>query len=238
MSKNSLAPVHTIAKLAMAFAVVVSLLLLGLYSFHIGRPHNFAFSTASSEWSNFGSYAGGVLGPLFSFLAFAGVLLTNWLQGKQLEHLQGQTGIEEFQRVIANLSLQIDSFLREKIDHIPAGFNVQGKPEVLYTYLMIAGTAAVRNSPDNVIQASDKRIVDAIRPAINSQITLISFELNQLAWSIDEFKRLGGSDSVCRLYQIRYNPIVCWLDALSFLGSHPEIEKVWDVALLRRAFQE
>ena len=238
MSKINLAPIFRVAKIVTLAALAVAVCLLGLYFFNFGPQNNYSLSTSASEWSNFGSYAGGVLGPLFSFLAFAGVLLTNWLQGKQLEHAKAQANIEEFQRVIANISLQIDSFLREKIENIAPHINAQSKPEVVYTYLMIAGTAAIRNRTDYILQVSDQRTVDSIKPAITSIGTLIGFEINQLAWSIDEFKRLGGADSVCKFYERRYSPIVCWLHVLSFLDHHPEIKKVWDVLLLRRAMTQ
>lgn len=213
----------------------MSFVLLGLYAYNVGLQNNFTLAKSASAWSDFGTYVGGVLGPLFSFLAFAGVLLTNWIQGKQLDHLKAQANIEEFQRVIANISLQIDFFLREKIDNISPNTSAHPKQEAVYTYIMNAGNAALRNSPHYLREIFDQRTVDTIKPAISSVVTLVGFELNQLAWSIDEFKKLGGSDSVCKFYQVRYNPIVCWLSALSFLDRHPEIEKVWDVALLRRA---
>lgn len=63
------------------------------------------FSTQSGDWSAFGSYMGGILGPLVSFLTLGAVLKTVYLQRELLE-----TQKQEF----INLSQQqMESLLRQ-----------------------------------------------------------------------------------------------------------------------------
>lgn len=57
----------------------ICLTLLFVYPVFIGT----SISQQSSEWSNFGEYIGGVIGPLFGLLAFIGVLLSIANQNKE-----------------------------------------------------------------------------------------------------------------------------------------------------------
>ena len=54
------------------FATLITFLVIILYflNFHEG------VSKSSSDWADFGAYVGGVLGPLYAFLAFVGLLET------------------------------------------------------------------------------------------------------------------------------------------------------------------
>lgn len=51
---------------------IVCLALIVAYPFFLG----FGISSDSKEWSNFGAYVSGVVGPVLSLLAFVGVLIT------------------------------------------------------------------------------------------------------------------------------------------------------------------
>lgn len=57
---------------ASGILIVLCLILAFLYPIFVG----FEVSDKSSEWSNFGSYLGGVIGPILGLLAFVGVLLS------------------------------------------------------------------------------------------------------------------------------------------------------------------
>jgi uncharacterized membrane protein len=59
--------------------IVICLFLVIIYPFFIGT----SISKQSVEWSNFGEYVGGVIGPLFGLLAFIGVLLSIANQNKE-----------------------------------------------------------------------------------------------------------------------------------------------------------
>lgn len=58
--------------LALKFAIASAVIVFGLYFLNF---HG-SFSNDSKHWADFGGYVGGVLGPIFAFLAFAGLLET------------------------------------------------------------------------------------------------------------------------------------------------------------------
>ena len=61
-----------------AFGVVIAVALA--YRYHFGT----AVSPLSSEWNNFGTFFGGLLGPILSMLAFFALVYTIFLQEQQL----------------------------------------------------------------------------------------------------------------------------------------------------------
>ena len=63
------------------------------------------FSTVSGDWSGFGSYMGGVLGPMISFLTLGAVLKTVYLQRELLE-TQKQEFINLSQQQMESLQRQ------------------------------------------------------------------------------------------------------------------------------------
>lgn len=65
------------------------------------------FSQNSSDWSNFGSYMGGIFGPLVSFVTLLAVLKTVYLQRELLDVQQ-----EEFERMS---KLQAETFESQQL---------------------------------------------------------------------------------------------------------------------------
>lgn len=84
--------------LTVAAAVLTLIITLYLYRVKFGGE----LSSSSSEWSDFGSYIGGVFGPLVSFLTLLAVLKTVYLQRELLDSQR-----EEFDRMN---SLQLEVF--------------------------------------------------------------------------------------------------------------------------------
>ena len=77
----------------MAFAIVIL-----LYRWKIGE----SFSSVPNDWSIFGTYVGGVLGPLISFLTLIAILITITLQRKLL--------LLQESEFAALYKLQVDTF--------------------------------------------------------------------------------------------------------------------------------
>jgi uncharacterized membrane protein len=68
--------------LVLVFVAVLSfLVVLLLYRWKLGS----ALSTASGDWSDFGGYVGGVLGPIISFLTLVAILITIKVQRQFLK---------------------------------------------------------------------------------------------------------------------------------------------------------
>lgn len=68
-----------------ASALLACVIPLGLWVFNFGST---SLAAQSIEWSNFGSYIGGVLSPILAFLSFIGLLLTINAQRKEAARLQ------------------------------------------------------------------------------------------------------------------------------------------------------
>ena len=235
MKNTDLKAIFSWAKSITFVAVFFSLVLISLYFYNFAPKNSFQLSSADGSWANFGSYIGGVLGPLFSFLAFAGVLLTVWLQAIQIDRAKSQVKIEEFQRVLANVSLQLDALLAHRPEVPPVHSGLSRKSETVFYYISAAGTAAIAPPSSYLVEARNNEIIAEIKQVIWSVVAVIGIELQQLAWCIDEYKRLGGAESVVEFYKQRYQFVIGWLDALAFLNAHPKVHACWDVMLIRQA---
>jgi len=78
--------------------VLVMLISIALYRYQFGG----ALAVKSSEWSNFGSYIGGVLGPLVSLVTLFAVLKTVYMQREMLDTQRAEfEAMIELQRVAA-----------------------------------------------------------------------------------------------------------------------------------------
>ena len=68
-------------KYSVLFVVIAVVIAILIYRFKIGGE----LASKSDEWSNFGTYIGGVLGPLISFVTLLAVLKTVYMQRDLLE---------------------------------------------------------------------------------------------------------------------------------------------------------
>lgn len=223
-----------IAKNLLILGIVLSLITISLYIYVFGYQSNFTLSTTDNNWANFGSYIGGVLGPIFSFLAFSGVILTVWLQAKQLDVSRNQANFEEIQRVLSNISLRIDNLLaqapNQHIEHI----KLRDAPINILTCVSAAGTVALSNPIDHLSQASNEQLITIVKKSIEIEAMTIGLELEQLAWCLNEYHSQSGHITVIEFYKRRYRAIVCWLDAIGLLSAHPYVQDYFNP----KSFQE
>jgi len=233
---NSLSPLtRKLALLLLIIAFTVAVLALGAYFLTFGPRTGFHLSKYDIAWANFGNYAAGVLGPLFGFLAFVGVLLTVWLQAKQLDAARQQAGLEEIQRVLATVSAQIDALLsqppNQHIDH----HRLRNAPNTVFTIITAAGSAAISPATDYIVQASNETLVREAQQAVAAQMSAIGLELDQLAWCLQEYEKQAGSATVVSFYKRRFNTVTCWIDAIQSLDSRTYVQAVFTPRESRQA---
>jgi len=221
LSRNSL----TLAVLLLVFGVGAAAIAISAYVSVFGPISNYSLSRSDSAWSNFGSYLGGVLGPVFSFLAFVGVLFTVWLQAKQLDTSKNQANIEEMQRVISSISTNIDAVLAQSPNKHISNHRLRDAPITVYSLIAAAGTAALSLPTDYIVEASNSELVAIAKEAISTETATIGLELYQLVWCLREYQRQDGSITVVDFYKQRYNALVCWLDAMGNLNAHPRVQE-------------
>lgn len=196
----------------------------GAYIFHFGRLSNFTLSSSPDTWGAFGSYSGGLLGPFFALIAFIGVLFTILLQKKQLDIAKKQAQLEELQRVISTVSKTIDEILNDKPKVLPQ--DTQFHEVYLSVYASIAGggTAALTDHRDWTKKYSKEDLINGVKKIILSEVSILGIEFDQLVWCLEQFENAGGDNTVIRFYQRRYEPIICWLDAMGYFNDFIKIQ--------------
>ena len=201
-----------IGTLLFALAALFSIMAIGLFIAFVASEAGYTVARTSGPWAEFGTYIGGVLGPIFALFAFLGVLVTVWLQARQLEAIHHQVELEELQRLVAAVASNIDAFIaRPPRWELCAGDKIKLGAEVLSTVMMVIEFAAER-----VRQGESANDVDGtgyqqvLFPGLGS----IASELIQLDRCIGQYQKVGGSALVVRFYNERYRNLNECLDVL------------------------
>jgi hypothetical protein len=221
------------AKISLILGSILALFAISIYFSVFGPLSDFSLATKDSAWSNFGSYLGGVLGPIFSFGAFFGVLITVYLQAKQLENIQSQANLDETQRLISSISSHIDTLLSNSPNKNIKNQKLSNAPITIFTVISAAGTAALSNNNNYIVKGSNEILIAEAKNAIATESAAIGLELEQLAWTLEQYQNHGGSLIVIKFYKRRYQAIVCWLDALGELNNHNRIQSYFKPESIR-----
>lgn len=187
-------------------------------------------SADPAAWGQFGDYFGGLLNPIFGFLAFLGVLWTLHLQTIQLNVARQQGELEELQRLLSSVSKEADGVL----SHKPRLLEADIANEHLTVFLIISGigTAYLGNSP------KAKEIRDRSFQSIQLSIATLVIELNQLKNVLVEYTRLGGSPVIIQFYRRRYEVVLAWLDYAGMLGPNDPLRDYFETAKVAQKLKE
>jgi hypothetical protein len=206
---------------------VAPIVVYGFYIYNFGPGQWFKPSPDPADWGVFGDFVGGLLNPLFSFLAFMGVIFTVALQARQLDIVREQANFEEIQRVLATLSSRIDSFLASK----PIILTDLYGAEPQKTMLELLGALGTRclNKKYNVVSGTEESVLEEknfqiFQQKISGELSLIGLELEALAWTLIRYSEAGGSELVIDFYKYRHQAVLIWLDVLGLLESHSRIQ--------------
>lgn len=74
----------------------------------------FPISSTQGDWGTFGDFVGGILNPIYAFLAFSGVVYTVLLQKDQIDIIKTQQKLSELQQLALGVSSAIDKMLYEQ----------------------------------------------------------------------------------------------------------------------------
>ena len=201
-----------------------ALLVLGAYITTFALQYGWSVSSDQAVWGQFGDYLGGVLNPIFGFLAFVGVLWTLHLQATQLSLLKHQAELEEIQRLLASISSEADTLL----SHKPRRVDEKIENEYLTVFDMIAGigTAFLNGSP------AAEEIKKRALPSIQFSIAALAIQLHQFVWVLKEYAKAGGSPTISQFYKRRYEVVICWLDTSGLLGPNERLREFFEPAQL------
>ncbi|HHG3503032.1 TPA: hypothetical protein ACPVZF_000284 [Vibrio parahaemolyticus] len=97
--------------------IVIGLMVIALASgvFYHFVGANQPISPNASEWSNFGSYFGGVVGPIFSFLSIVLLVYTIILQSSQIKLYVDEAIKLDMLRYVSKAEEDIDNWLKTEI---------------------------------------------------------------------------------------------------------------------------
>lgn len=190
---------------------------MGLYFYKFAPGSWFELSDSDQRWNNFGTFVGGMLGPFFGFLAFIGVIFTVVLQAQQIDTMRKHADLEEIQRVLANLSNRIDTWLQQPPRGAANRFRLLGSPQTLYDLLMLASRVALARAgvgPGLTNYAVDDATWDGLIDDCQRELHQLQVDLDSLAWCMNKYVAQQGSRSVREFYEYRYKLLVAWLLAL------------------------
>lgn len=196
--------------------------LLGVYIYKFGNLVDPTLSGNRSDWGTFGDFIGGTLGTYFGFLAFIGVLFTVLLQDKQLKHVRSQSHLDELQRLVAGISKVVDELLHTVPLNPPklVQRRLPGERFTVFRLISAVGTAALQPLPDDYILRVNRDELNAdLKASLAHEADLLSIELQNLTWCLEQYSAEGGSSTVTAFYIRRYAAVVCWLDVTGLLSS-------------------
>ena len=201
----------------------------GFYIYNFGPGQWFKPSPNPADWGVFGDYVGGLLNPLFSFLAFIGVIITVVLQAKQLDVVREQANFEEIQRVLSTLSSRIDGLLASAPSAPAEAYHgLITPPKSVFELVSALGTWHLNKQPLGKTDWERWALTDdhlrRLKQTINGELTTICLEFEALAWTLNRYSSAGGSEMVIEFYQYRHRAVLTWLDAIGLLESHGQVQ--------------
>lgn len=165
---------------------------------------NYPISANQADWGTFGDFLGGVLNPIYAFLAFAGVVYTVILQKDQIDLMKSQKKLEEIQQLTLGLADTIDDALYQR------KYNIKSKdPEDaanIFTILRAISDVSIRAELDP--NGTDAMVYDDERSTvlhkISYDLTYIEEQLDQVVWCLRTYKDNNGSSEILDFYVSKY----------------------------------
>jgi hypothetical protein len=215
-------------KVLLWFGVAQAWIVIGVYFYKFAPGNWFTLSSSQEAWGQFGDFVGGTLNPMFSFLAFTGLVVTIILQAVQLDESRSRASLDELQGLMTSISIAIDGLLRTSpvLHQLKKLQDLAETNFTLFDHISGFGTAALTMSKQQqgeFFGEPYRRIMTDIGPLI----TTVGLELHSLAWAIEKYEKEGGGSSLLEFYRMRYLAVIVWLKALGLLKSHPKVDEVF-----------
>jgi hypothetical protein len=216
----------------------------GMYLYKFGS-WPIALSNDPAVWGQYGDYIGGLLNPIFSSLAFSGLVVTIVLQARQIDEGRHNAELEEMQRVQSTVAARIDQLLTSTVmvdtgkDQELARF--ADNPQTVFQLISALGTIALSepkvDHSDWQKWAWDDVSLVGLRDALDAQTVPLRLEFEALSFMLLRYEVSDGSRDVMAFYRYRYGAVVTWLDALKLLMTHKKVNEFFQPHLLREAMK-
>jgi hypothetical protein len=203
----------------------------GLYLYNFGT-WPLGLSNDPAVWGQFGDYIGGLLNPIFSSLAFSGLVITIILQARQIDEGKHNAEREEMQRVQGTVAARIDQLLALDVvvtDKYRELTRFADNPQTVFQLISSLGTMALsepdEDHPDWQAWLWNDVSLDGLRAALDAQTLPLRLEFEALSFMLLRYEASGGSNVVTAFYRYRYAAVLTWLDALKLLKKHKQVQE-------------
>ncbi|HHQ4467758.1 TPA: hypothetical protein ACSPZQ_001270 [Aeromonas veronii] len=216
-------------KVIISTALVITPILI--YFINFSSLSGYALSKDTQQWSDFGSYLGGI----YSWFAFTGILLTIHLQRSELEHLKKQAQLDELLKLANDIYEKIYSIIFSNVD--VTEFTIQTlsltPQEITYfkrcnTYALLGAagkSALLPNTEENDINAL---MVSRARSLTRDSCFRTVIEAERLEWCLRQYMTLGGSGIMSEYYISRLSLVLANISLLKFTVT-PEVKSFFKV---------
>ena len=216
----------------LAIGAVSAVGVQGLYLYKFGS-WPITLSSDPAVWGQYGDYIGGLLNPIFSSLAFSGLVVTIVLQARQIDESKHNAELEEMQRVQSTVATRIDQLLASTVIVDTGNYrelaHFAGSPQTVFQLISSLGTIALsepdENHPDWQKWVWDDVSLDGLRAALDTQTAPLRLEFEALSFMLLRYEASSGSNDVTAFYRYRYAAVLTWLDALKLLTTHKQTQE-------------
>jgi hypothetical protein len=207
-----------------------------LYKFVFVPGAWYTLSSDPAVWGQYGDYVGGVLNPIFSSLAFGGLVVTIVLQARQIDDAKWNAELEEMQRVQSTIAARIDHLLTSEVivntQEYEELWRFADNPQTVFELIASLGTMAL-SEPDKGDTNWSKWLWDdvtaeGLRKALGAQTVPLRLEFESLSFMLMRYVENQGSQVVIDFYKYRFTAVLVWLDALGMLKEHHLVQKFFN----------
>lgn len=204
----------------------------GMYLYKFGA-WPITLSSDPAVWGQYGDYVGGLLNPIFSSLAFSGLVVTIVLQARQIDEGKHNAELEEMQRVQSTVAARVDQLLASTVIVDTGNYQELARfadnPQTVFQLISSLGTMALskpdEDHPDWRKWVWDDVSLDGLRAALDTQTVPLRLEFEALSFMLLRYEASSGSTDVTAFYRYRYAAVLAWLDALGLLTTHKQVRE-------------
>lgn len=216
----------------LAIGAVSAVCVHGMYLYEFGS-WPIALSNDPAVWGQYGDYIGGLLNPIFSSLAFSGLVVTIFLQARQIDEGKHNAELEEMQRVQSTVAARIDQLLTSTVIADAGKYRelaqFAGNPQTVFQLISALGTMALsepdKDHPDWGKWLWNDVSLEGLRAALDVQTVPLRLEFEALSFMLLRYEASSGSNDVMAFYRYRYAAVLTWLDALKLLTTHKQVQE-------------
>lgn len=228
----------------LAIGAVSAVGVQGTYLYKFGS-WPITLSNDPAAWGQYGDYIGGLLNPIFSSLAFSGLVVTIVLQARQIDDGKHNAELQEMQRVQSTVAARIDQLLTSPVIVDSGRYQELARfadnPQTVFQLVSALGTMALsepdEDHPNWLKWMWDDVSLDGLRAALDTQTVPLRLEFEALSFMLLRYEASAGSNDVTAFYRYRYAAVLTWLDALKLLATHKQVQEFFQPHLFHETMK-